>query len=390
MRSYGRDDNPKRATETVKRFRVEAIARKRNLSGGIREGRMRIAGLICVALMICLGASAQTNSYTVKPIIDHTQDRFLVNPWGLSREVSASFGENEWWASDNGTGVSTLYYADQTGARARAGLVVIVPPASGSGKGTPTGTAYNAAKGPGPGANNFAFVTLDGTLSNWNAGQTPKKAGSGCYQCHTNRATVMVNHSSTHASYTGMAEATNATTHARTYYAANHNGRVEAYDAATFRRVKLAGKFSDPTIPKGYKAYGIQAVGSRILVTFFNGTSGGYVDSFDTNGNRKLRLAQGGFDQPWGVALAPTKFGAFSNMLLVGNTSSGWISAYDPKTGAFKGFLNDSNGYPITIPGLWGIEFGNGNSESGPTNTLYYGGGGNDFKTGVFGAITAD
>jgi uncharacterized protein (TIGR03118 family) len=357
---------------------------------GIPERKMKIVGLIFAAVTICLGASAQTNSYTLKPIVDNTQDRFLVNPWGLSREEKASFGENEWWVSDNATGVSTLYYADKTGSHARAGLVVIVPPASSTGKGTPTGTAYNAAIGPGPGPNNFAFVTLDGTLSNWNAGQRPKKAGTGCYTCHTNRATVMVNHSRTKASYTGLALAINATSQAPTYYAANHNGTVEAYDVASFHRVTLPGRFSDPTIPTDYKAYGIQAINTRIFVTFFNGTSGGYVDSFDTNGKRKLRLTQGGFDQPWGVALAPARFGAFSNMLLVGNTTSGWIGAFDPKSGAFKGFLNDSSGSPITIPGLWGISFGNGNPESGPTNTLYYGGGGSDFKTGVFGAITAN
>jgi len=53
------------------------------------------------------------------------------------------------------------------------------------------------------------------------------------------------------------------------------------------------------------------------------------------------------------------------------------------------GFLEDSSGTPIVLPGLWGIEFGNGNPESGPTNTLYYTAGGN-YLTGVFGAIAAD
>ena len=350
---------------------------------------MRVACLISMAWLLCLAANAQTNSYTVTPIVNNTQDPYLINPWGLSRPVSSSKTENEWWVSDNATGYTTLYYANQTGPQSLAPLVITIPSASGSGIGSPTGTAYNAAVGPGPGPENFAFATLDGTISNWNASQRPSQPGTGCYQCHVNSTTIEVNHSSSGASYTGLAIATNATTKAPAYYAANHNGGVEAYDAASFLAIPLPGKFSDPTIPTAYKPYGVQAFGSIIVVTFFNGVSGGYVDAFDTEGNLKGRLPNSSFDEPWGLALAPANFGAFSNMLLVGNTGSGWIGAYNTKTGAFEGFLNDSSGSPVTIPGLWGIDFGNGNSESGPTNTLYYNGGGN-YTTGVFGAITAN
>ena len=199
----------------------------------------------------------------------------------------------------------------------------------------------------------------------------------------------MVNRAGAGASYTGLTIATNATSKRATYYAANHNGGVEAYDATTFAQVHLPGTFSDPKLPAGYTSYGVQAVGPDIVVTFFNGVSGGFVDAFDTNGNLKARLPHGQLSQPWGMALAPANFGAFSNMLLIANTTSGWIAAYSTKTGAFQGYLEDASGGPITIPGLWGIEFGNGNAESGPTNTLYYTGGGN-YSTGVFGAITAN
>jgi uncharacterized protein (TIGR03118 family) len=350
---------------------------------------MKIVCAAIVLLALCLAAGAQINSYTVTPIVDNTQDPFLINPWGLSRPVSSSLGENEWWAADNATGYSTLYYANKSGPQSLAPLVIAIPSASGIGHGLPTGTAYNAALGPGPGKENFTFATLDGTISNWNAGQRPSPGGTGCYACHVNSATIMVNHSSAQAAYTGLTLTTNTTTHAPTYYAANNQGGVEAYDAASFIPVPLSGNFSDPKIPAAYKPFGVQAFGSVIVVTFYNGISGGYVDAFDTNGNRKGRLAQGSFSEPWGVALAPANFGAFSNMVLVGNTNSGWIAAFDPKTGAFKGFLKDAGGNLIAIPGLWAISFGNGNPESGPTNTLYYNGGGR-YTTGVFGAITAN
>jgi len=349
--------------------------------------KVQLACLISFALFTCAWAGAQTNSYTVTPIVNNTQDPYLINPWGISRPTSPSVSENEWWVSDNGTGYSTLYYANKSGSQSLAGLVITIPPASGTGPGSPTGTAYNPAVGPGPGAENFAFASLDGVISNWNAGQKPSQKGTGCYECHVSNATTMVNRSASGASYTGLAIATH--NNSPTYYAANHNGAVEAYDAASFAPVTLTGTFSDPKIPSAYKPYGVQSIGSVIVVTFFNGTSGGYVDAFDTNGNLKGRLPQASFSQPWGVALAPANFGAFSHMLLVANTSSGWIAAFNPKTGAFQGFLNDSSGSPITIPGLWGIEFGNGNPKSGPVNTLYYNAGGN-YTTGVFGAITAN
>jgi uncharacterized protein (TIGR03118 family) len=113
------------------------------------------------------------------------------------------------------------------------------------------------------------------------------------------------------------------------------------------------------------------------------------VDAYDTNGKLLLRLERGWFNQPWGVALTQASFGTFSNMILVGNTGSGWIGAYSPTNGTFQGFLQ-SGGLDITIPGLWGMEFGNGNSESGPTNVLYFNAGGANLTTGVFGAITAN
>jgi len=140
-------------------------------------------------------------------------------------------------------------------------------------------------------------------------------------------------------------------------------------------------------MPAGYRPYGIQAVSTFIVVTYFNDVSGGYVDVFDTNGNLKARLPHGSwFSQPWGIALAPASFGAFSGDLLIGNTTSGWIAAFSTKNLAFKGFLENSSASAITLPGLWGIEFGNGNAESGPTTTLYYAAGGN-YLTGAFGAI---
>jgi len=352
---------------------------------------MKFAALASLLCLLCTLSVAQVDSYTVTPIVDSSVDTYLINPWGISRPIKSTISENEWWVSDNMTGFTTLYYANKTGIGSLALLVISIPAANGIGHGSPTGTAYNPGIGPGPSAENFTYATIDGLIANWNSGTRPTKLGTGCYACHTNTTTTFVNNSTLGASYTGLTFATNATTKEPLYYAANHNGGVEAYDANTFARVSLAGTFADPKIPSGYRPYGIQAISTYILVTYFNDVSGGYVDAFDTNGNLKGRVAHGSwFSAPWGVALAPAKFGAFSNALLVGNVDSGTIAAFSTTNLAFKGFLEDSSGTTISLPGLWGIEFGNGNPESGPTNTLYYVAGGSNYLTGVFGGITAN
>jgi len=335
---------------------------------------MRNVLMLCAVVLICFSAAAQdaaVNSYTVTPIVTNANDANLINPWGLSRPVKSSLPENEWWASDQMTGVSTLYDANGT----IKPLIITIPPASGSGKGSPTGTAFNA--------NNFAFVTTDGTVQNWFAGTKPAKPGTQCAECHTTTAVIMVNNAAKKASYTGMTVASN------TYFVANSTGGVEAYNANTFAPVTLnSGAFVDPNIPTSYTPFGIQAIGSDIYVTFYNSTAGGgYVDAFDPAGKLLLSLAHGQFSEPWGVVKAPANFGAFSGAILVGNTASGKIGAYNATSGKLEGFMKTSTGSTIVIPGLWGLSFGNGSADSGPTTTLYYNAGGN-YLMGTFGAVT--
>jgi uncharacterized protein (TIGR03118 family) len=350
----------------------------------MQEETMRNVLTLGAVLICSISASAQTNNYTVSNIATNTQDPRMQNPWGLSRPTKSSLPENEWWVNDQVTGLSTLYDVNGTIVK----LAVTVPSARGFGTGSPTGTTVN------PSTNDFAFVTLDGTLSIWFSTQRPSSPGPACAQCHVTTATIKVNNSAKGASYQGMTIATNATSGKLTYYVANTNGGVEAYDATTFSPVTLpAGAFTDSKIPGTYAPAGIQSFG-KIIGVAYNAKAGGgtgYVDLYDTNGKLVLRVgpgANGTFNRPWGMAISPANFGKFSGDLLVGNTGSGWIGAYDLKTGGFEGFLQ-SNGSDVALPGLWGLEFGNGNAESGPTNVLYFNTGGVSQTTGVFGAIIA-
>jgi len=88
--------------------------------------------------------------------------------------------------------------------------------------------------------------------------------------------------------------------------------------------------------------------------------------------------------------MAPSSgFGDFSGKLLIGNFGDGRINAFDPTSGARLGGLQNTRGSPLSIDGLWGLEFGNGGS-AGPTTALFFSAGSNNQTDGLFGALTVD
>jgi uncharacterized protein (TIGR03118 family) len=108
-----------------------------------------------------------TDDQTANPA--QITDPFLKNAWGISHSASSPF-----WVSDNGAGVATVYSVNPSTNQTTkmtlgsppdpSGGVVIPPP----GSGTPTGQVFNAAVGTGAfNADNFLFVSEDGTVSGW-------------------------------------------------------------------------------------------------------------------------------------------------------------------------------------------------------------------------------
>ena len=100
-------------------------------------------------------------------------------------------------------------------------------------------------------------------------------------------------------------------------------------------------------------------------------------------------LTQGGpLNQPWGFAAAPSKFGPFSNTLLVSNnTDTGTINAFNAINGQFVGTIKDTNGNVIHIDQLWAIDFGDGLGANGDKNTLFFTAGPDNNFAGLFGKI---
>jgi uncharacterized protein (TIGR03118 family) len=315
----------------------------------------------------------QTNLVSNVPGLAAVTDSQLVNPWGLSFSATSPF-----WVADNGAGVSTLY----NGAGTKQALVVTIPPAPGSAPGTagvPTGTVFNGNSSDFSG-DRFLFATEDGTIAGWQGGLGTTAA-------------VRVDNSGSDAIYKGLAIGAD-----RIFATDFAHGTVDAFNNA-YAPV-LGGAFVDPTLPAGYVPFGIQNLGGTLYVTFANVTTGnedenhgpglGYVDAFDTNGNFLRRVVSGGplsaLNAPWGLAIAPAGFGDFGGKLLVGNFGDGRINAFDPITGAFAGALNDPQGNPIEIEGLWGLAFGNSGPGFSP-NKLYFAAGIDGEANGLFGSL---
>ena len=325
---------------------------------------------------------SQTNLVSDVPGWAATLDPHLVNAWGIAFSPTSPI-----WIADNATGLSTLY----TGTGSIVPLVVTVPPPFGvTGPSAPTGIVFNGtgtftvSDGGRSGSAVFIFDTEDGTISGWSPAVTTK---------HSIR---VIDNSGMDAIYKGLAIGTTQQGSSFLYATNFHSGWVEIYDSK-FQWVK---NFTDMTLPEGYAPFGIQNINGMIFVTFAKqdedkeddvaGAGFGFVDVFDLNGNMVKRLISGGaLNAPWGLALAPANLGRFSNALLVGNFGNGWINAYNASTGALMGHMLRPDGSALAIDGLWGLAFGTGSANSGPTNTLFFTAGPADESHGLFGTLVA-
>src|SRR5262249_8031275 len=148
--------------------------------------------------------------------------------------------------------------------------------------------------------------------------------------------------------------------------------------------------FTDPNLPAGSNPYNVENIKGKLFVTFTNSAGTGVVDIFDTAGNFVRTLVSGApLASPWGLALAPAKFGVASNAILVGNLVDGKINAFNFQTGSLIGPLTDISGNPIVISDLWGIEFGKGSVMNGKQNQLFFTAGPIGYRGGTFGVIDA-
>jgi uncharacterized protein (TIGR03118 family) len=365
------------------------------------------------------GNVLQTNLVSDLPGVAAVMDPRLVNPWGIAESATSPF-----WVADNATGVSTLYNTAGT----PQSLVVSIPaPGDPLGaSGAPTGAVFNIDGGPTGGfkingltkdgaatsaAAVFLFATEDGAIVGWNPGVNPQgfdPAKAGTYGIIAVGDTASP--SEDHAVYKGLAIASSSTpifsgdpSSNAVLYASNfRSGQVEVYDTSFHRVSPPAGAFSDPNLPKGYAPFNVQVLGDKVYVTYAKqdkdkeddvaGPGHGFVDVYNLDGTAgfadgSVRLAsRGALDSPWGLAIAPASFGSLAGDLLVGNFGDGFINVFNPTTGKLLGHLNDPDGEPVQIDGLWALKVGNGGNGGDP-NSVYFTAGLFDETHGLFGSL---
>jgi uncharacterized protein (TIGR03118 family) len=308
-------------------------------------------------------------------------DTRLVNAWGLAFDSNGLV-----YVADNHSGLVTLYAPNGVPVP----IAVHLPAgAASTDPAAPTGMLFNPTNsfvmtsGSSSSPATFLIAGEDGTISGWNPRVDPT------------HATMVIDNSASNAVYKALARGHSGA--GDVLFATDfHNRKVDVFDAS-FVAVHAPGAFVDPNLPSDYAPFGVLALPGEVIVAYAKqlppdnddddaGPGHGYVDVFHPNGAFVTRLiSQGALNSPWGLALAPANFGVLGGALLVGNFGDGRINAYDPNNGTFLGTINDINGVPIVIDGLWSLSFQPDAGSQGVS--LYFTAGPEDESHGLLGLI---
>jgi len=368
-------------------------------------------------------------------------DPAFINAWGLALRPAGAGGH--WWIANTDTSRVTLYVGDSPtvpfgqdglsvigvpGAADGTPVNIIVDPPSQGGvplpppdptpltvmpPSNPTGQVFSGSNSDflvsgtsltgAPLANapaRFITVSEDGTIAAW--GETGSAPGQ-----RMNAFSVVVDNSDSGAIYKGVTVSDDGGS-GNLLYAANFSqNHIDVFDAqwqpvATIDFVAEApggrdiSEFSPFNIERVHDA----GLGRDVLMVAYakvaNAAGGeeestdGFIAKFDLDGTFILASDAGGlFNAPWGFALAPSNYGPYSDMLLVGNFGDGSILALDMESMEPEGYVLDTDGRPVSIDGLWDLAFGNGAS-LGRSDSLYFTAGPEEESHGLFGSLSVD
>ncbi|HEX4085385.1 MAG TPA: TIGR03118 family protein [Chthoniobacteraceae bacterium] len=363
-------------------------------------------------------------------------DPEMINAWGIALRPPGAGGHI--WISDAGSGYSSEFIGDVPGNPLHQDGVKLVkllePGFTDHGYAFVTGQAYNSAsdlaaqpvefpvagpasnlkktpaqriKGGYSGSAKFVFVTEDGCINAWSANTAVAM----------DNAPLIINYSKTakdrpyrvNCVFTGVALTNNPTNSSAFREAGgNHlfaadirNNVIEVFDNQ-WKDVTGKFHFQTPAAARKLQPFNIVDLNGHLFVTYakfdtgsdegqeqIHGAGLGHVVEYNEDGTLiKDFHTKGVLNAPWGVAIAPARFGKCANDLLVGNFGDGTIAAFDLKTGDFVEYLRDPDTKIISIDGLWGLAFGNGFS-LGDANALYFTAGPNSEYDGLFGKLTS-
>jgi uncharacterized protein (TIGR03118 family) len=361
-------------------------------------------------------------------------DENMINAWGIALRPPGAGGHI--WVSNARTGTSSEYIGDLAGNRLHQDGLKLVsldqPGFTDHGYAFVTGQAYNSAsdipgqpeefhvsgpadshkvspaqsiKGGYSGSAKFVFVTEDGCINAWSANTAVAMSSAPVVIDYSKTAPFHPN--AVNPVFTGVALTNNAfNTRAYANAGGNHlfaadmrNNVIRVFDNK-WKDVTSEYRFQTPSSVGRLHPFNILDLRGHLFVAYTEfdpesdegqeqilGAGLGHVVEYNENGTLVMDFhTQGVLNAPWGMAIAPADFGAFSNDLLVGNFGDGTISAFDLNSGDFLGYLRDPDTKIISIDGIWGLVFGNGNS-LGDAHALYFTAGPNNEEDGLFGRL---
>jgi len=375
-----------------------------------------------------------SNNASFKPQI---VDEKMFDAWGISLRPPGAGGHI--WVANAASGTVSEFIGDVAGNPLHQdGLKSVVldqPRWTDHGYAFVTGQAYNSASdlpgqpvefpisGPADnlkasppeeikdgysGSAKFVFVTEDGCINAWSANSAVAMK----------TAPLIINYSKTsqwrpyavNPVYTGVALTNNAAdSEAYKKAGGNHlfaadirNNVIEVFDNQ-WKDITTSYHFETPKTVGGLHPFNIMDLNGHLFVAYGewdpNSDEGqeqianaglGHIVEYNEDGTlvKDFYAGHGVLNLPWGMAIAPADFGAYSNDLLVANFGDGTISAFDLKSGDFVGYMRDPDSKIISIDGIWGLTFGNGVS-LGEADALYFTAGPNNEQDGLFGRLEA-
>ena len=301
-------------------------------------------------------------------------DAALVNPWGLALGPTGPL-----WVANNGTNTATVYAGGLVGAPvSKVPLTVTIP------GGPPTGQVFNdstdfrvtvgAASAPAT----FLLVSESGDVTAWSAPISGSQATIVAHVTGANYkgATIL------HGAINGLLAAD------------FRHGRIDVFDTHFHRLVLPAATFVDHGLPAGYAPFNVFADRDLVYVAYAKqnpakddavvGAGLGLIDEYNSAGLLRRRLASHGtLNAPWGMAIAPGRFGFFGGALMVGNFGDGRIGAF--RDGQLLGALRDGANRRVQIPGLWALV--PGTATTGAGGTLWFSAGPAGESHGLVGQL---
>ena len=289
-----------------------------------------------------------------------------------------------------------MYSGGVKGSTVTLELTVPVP------GGNPTGQVYNGTDsfpvGSANGPTSIFIVDSDSIGAAQSPGEIAAWDGGSSFVVEDSPTGGPGGTTPTGAVFKGLAISGGPTAGPELFAADVANATVDVFNK-DFQSISTPSEFVDPSIPAGYTPFNVQNLGGDIYVTYgvrnatktdvVPGAGLGYVDVYSPDGVLLRHLISGGpgspLNEPWGLAIAPTGFGPFAGDLLVGNLGNGEINVFNASTGAFIDALDGTNGKPVVIPGLWGLQ--PGNSSFGGGRSVIFSSGPKAYVKGVLGIL---